>query len=270
VTRPLNLRSADRTVAAGKPKRRRTQAGWWPAALLAVALVGVWELVSGLVDVPEYLFPAPSAIFEAGVDNAGLIGSAAWVTTEELVLGLLLAVVVALVIAVALHFSTLLRRTVLPLLIASQTVPVVVLAPILAIAFGYGITPKLVVVALVCFFPLAVGTLDGLRSVDPDLPRLMRTLHAGRWAIFWRVELPSALPHLFSGLRLAATYAAIGAVFAEWAGSTDGLGFVMLQATPQLRTSLVFAAIVVLTVESVALFLLVVLLEKVVIRWNRR
>ncbi|GAA2773398.1 ABC transporter permease [Saccharopolyspora taberi] len=252
------------------PANQRATAKWWPAALLVVVLVGLWELVSGLVDVPEYLFPAPSAIVRAGVDNAELLASASWVTTEELLLGLLLAVVVALLIAVALHFSVLLRRTVLPLLIASQTVPVVVLAPILAIAFGYGILPKLVVVALICFFPLAVGTLDGLRSVDPDLPRLMRTLDASRWAIFRRVEFPSALPQLFSGLRLAVTYAAIGAVFGEWSGSTDGLGFVMLQATPQLRTALVFAAIVVLTAETVALFLFVRLLEKIILRWNRR
>jgi putative hydroxymethylpyrimidine transport system permease protein len=192
------------------------------------------------------------------------------VTTQEVVLGVLLAVVVALATALLLHSSSLLRRTIYPLLIASQTVPVVVFAPILAIMFGYGIEPKLVIVALICFFPIVVNTLDGLRSVDPELPRMMRTLDADRWAIFRRVEFPSALPQLFSGARVAVTYAPIGAVFGEWSGSTDGLGFVMLQATPQLRTALVFAAIVVLTAESIALFLLVRLLERVVLEWNRR
>jgi putative hydroxymethylpyrimidine transport system permease protein len=131
------------------------------------------------------------------------------------VLGVLVAVAVALVIAVLLHSSSLLRKTVYPLLIASQTVPVVVFAPILTIAFGYGIEPILVIIALICFFPLVVSTLDGLRSVDPDLLRLMRTLDANRWAIFRRVEFPAALPQLFSGARLAVTYAPIGAVFGE-------------------------------------------------------
>jgi len=243
---------------------------WYPAAALIVVLVAVWEAVIRVADVPSYLWPAPSAIVEAGVEERRLIGAAAWVTTQEVVLGVLLAVAVALVTAVLLHHFGLLRRTLYPLLIASQTVPVVVLAPILAIAFGYGIAPKLAITALICFFPLVVGTLDGLRSVDPELLRLMRTLDAGRWAIFRQVEFPSALPQLFSGARVAVTYAPIGAVFGEWSGSTDGLGFVMLQATPQLRTGLVFAAIVVLTVESVALFVLVRLLERVVVPWNRR
>ncbi|GAA3048065.1 ABC transporter permease [Actinokineospora globicatena] len=233
-------------------------------------MVALWELVVALADIPAYLFPAPSAIVRAAVDDRALLADASLVTATEVVLGLLIAVAVALVIAVALHFSPLLSKTVFPLLIASQTVPVVVLAPILAIAFGYGIVPKLVIVALICFFPVVVNALDGLRSVDPDLPRLMRTLDASRWAIFTRVEFPWALPRLFSGVRVAATYAPIGAVFGEWSGSTDGLGFVMLQATPQLRTALVFAAIVVLTVQSVALFLIVRVLETTTRRGNRR
>ncbi|GAA2979829.1 ABC transporter permease [Actinokineospora diospyrosa] len=259
-----------RPATRARPEQRGAVATWGPATALVVALIGLWELVTALADVPAYLFPAPSAIVRAAVEDRELLVAATLVTTTEVVLGLLVAVVVALLIAVALHFSAILRTTVFPLLIASQTVPIVVLAPILAIVFGYGVEPKLVIVALICFFPIVVNTLDGLRSVDPDLPRLMRTLSATRWAIFSKVEFPSALPRLFSGLRVAVTYAPIGAVFGEWSGSTDGLGFVMLQATPQLRTALVFAAIAVLTVESVALFLLVRLVENVTLRWNRR
>lgn len=244
-------------------------AAWGPAAALFVLLVVAWEAGVRIGSVPDYLFPSPSTVAEAAVEDRELLTDAAWVTTKEVVLGLLTAVGVALAIAVLLHHSALLRRTLYPLLIASQTVPIVVLAPILAILFGYGTEPKVVIVALICFFPLVVGTLDGLRSVDPGLLRLMRTLDASRWATFRRVEFPSALPQMFSGARVAVTYAPIGAVFGEWSGSTEGLGYVMLQATPLMRTPLVFAAIVVLTVQSVGLFLLVRLLEHLVVTWDR-
>jgi putative hydroxymethylpyrimidine transport system permease protein len=158
---------------------------------------------------------------------------------------------------------------VLPLLVLSQTVPTVLLAPILAILLGFGIGPKLVVVAVVCFFPVVVNAVDGLRSTDPQLARMMRTLHADRAAIFRRVELPAALPALFSGARVAATYAAVGAVFAEWTGSTGGLGFVILQAQPSLDTARIFAAVVILSGLALALYGLVTLAERLLVPWER-
>jgi len=142
-----------------------------------------------------------------------------------------------------------------------------VIAPVLTIIFGFTITPKLVVVALVCFFPIVVNAVDGLAAVDPELLRVMRTLDGGRWATFRRVEAPAALPSLFTGLRVAATYAPIGAVFGEFAGSQNGLGYLMLQATPQLETSLVFAAIFILTAEAIVLFVLVTMLERLCCPW---
>ena len=164
---------------------------------------------------------------------------------------------VALVIAFALHSSRVVRNAIYPLLIGSQAVPVVVIAPVLAIIFGYTITPKLIVVTLICFFPIVVNTIDGLASVDPELLRVMRTLDGNRWATLRRVEAPAALPSIFSGLRIAATYAPIGAVFGEYAGSQNGLGYVMIQAIPQLETALVFAAIFILTAEAILLFIAV-------------
>lgn len=239
-----------------------------PLALLALA-VGVWELVVRLAHVPDYLFPAPSAVASALANDAGLLGSATLVTLREIVLGYLLAVAVAVAIAVLLHASAALRRALLPILVLSQTVPTVLLAPILAILLGYGIGPKLVVVAVVCFFPIVVNTVDGLRSADPELVRMMRTLHGGRLAIFRRVELPGALPALFSGARVAATYAAVGAVFGEWAGSSAGLGFVILQAQPALDTARIFAAVLVLSALALALYALVTLAERLVVPWQR-
>jgi putative hydroxymethylpyrimidine transport system permease protein len=188
---------------------------------------------------------------------------------REVVLGYLLAVAVALAFAVLLHFSTSARRALLPLLVLSQTVPTVVLAPILAILLGFGIEPKLVVVAIVCFFPIVVNAVDGLRSTDAELVRMMRTLDGTRASIFRRVELPGALPAIFSGARVAATYAAVGAVFGEWAGSSSGLGFVMLQSQPSLDTPLIFACVLVLSALALGLYGLVSLAERILVPWRQ-
>jgi putative hydroxymethylpyrimidine transport system permease protein len=242
---------------------------WWPPVALIAAGVGVWEIVVRAAHVPDYLFPAPSAVAASIGSDGRLLGDATLVTAREVLLGYLLAVAVAFVVAVLLHFSTALRRALLPLLVLSQTVPTVVLAPILAILFGFGIEPKLVVVAIVCFFPIVVNTADGLRSTDRELVRMMRTLDGNRIAIFRRVELPGALPAIFSGLRIAATYAAVGAVFGEWAGSSSGLGFVMLQSQPSLDTPRIFACVVALSALALSLYGVVSLTERLVVPWNQ-
>jgi putative hydroxymethylpyrimidine transport system permease protein len=238
-----------------------------PAALL-VLLVGLWEAVVRVFHVQDYVFPAPTAVAQSLYDDRGLLGSATLVTMREVALGYLLAVAGALLIAVVLHFSPALRRALLPLLVLSQTVPTVLLAPILAIVLGYGIEPKLVVVAIVCFFPIVVNAVDGLRGADPELIRMMRTLHGNRLAIFRRVEFPGALPAIFSGARIAATYAAVGAVFGEWAGSSSGLGFVILQAQPALETARIFAAVIVLSALALALYGIVTLAERILVPWH--
>jgi putative hydroxymethylpyrimidine transport system permease protein len=240
-----------------------------PPLLLLAAAVGLWELIVRAFDVQDYVFPAPSAVATSLVDDSGLLAHATLVTVREVVLGFALAVVTAIAIAVPIHFSAALRRALLPILVVSQTVPTVVLAPVLAIVLGYGLTPKLVVVAVVCFFPIVVNAVDGLASADDELIRMMRTLHGSRLAIFRRVEWPGALPAIFSGLRIAATYAAVGAVFGEWAGSTSGLGFVMLQAQPALETDRIFAAVLILSALALGLYALVTAAERVLVPWTR-
>jgi len=241
----------------------------WPPLLLLAGAVGLWELVVRAAHVADYLFPAPSAVASSLGRDAGLLASATLVTLREVVLGYLLAVAVGLLLAVVLHFSAALRRALLPILVPSQTVPTVVLAPILAILLGYGIASKLVVVGIVCFFPIVVNAVDGLRVGDAELVRMMRTLDGSRGSIFRRVELPGALPAIFSGARIAATYAAVGAVFGEWAGSSSGLGFVILQAEPSLSTARIFAAVLVLSAIALGLYLLVSLAERVFVPWQR-
>ena len=237
--------------------------------LAVIALLAVlWEAASHWFGVPDYILPSLDSVFATMANQwSGTLASATWVTTEEVLLGFALSIAVAAGLAVILHSSRILRNACYPLLIGSQAVPIVVIAPVLTIIFGFTITPKLVVVALVCFFPIVVNAVDGLAAVDPELLRVMRTLDGGRWATFRRVEAPAALPSLFTGLRVAATYAPIGAVFGEFAGSQNGLGYLMLQATPQLETSLVFAAIFILTAEAIVLFVLVTMLERLCCPW---
>jgi ABC-type nitrate/sulfonate/bicarbonate transport system permease component len=171
--------------------------------------------------------------------------------------------------AVLMHLFRPLRDAAYPLLVASQAIPIVVLAPLFVLAFDYGIGPKLAIVALICFFPLTVNVLDGLRSVDPEQLKLMRTLGASRLGTLARVELPSSLPFFFSGLRVAATVSVIGAVFGEWAGADRGLGRLVLLGNNQLQTPRVYAGVVILTLMAVALFVLVTVVERVAVPWNQ-
>jgi len=259
-------------VTAASPAARvrsgiRKYAG---AAALSIGLLAAWEIIVRAAHVPEYLLPTPTEVLADLKTDWVILGPAMWVTLREVLIGFVIATLAGIGLAVILHLFGPLRRAMYPILIGSQTVPVVVLAPILVILLGYGILPKLVIVALICFFPIVVNGLDGLRSVDDDFIHMMRTLDATRWGIFRRVEFPAALPSIFSGMRIAATFASIGAVFGEWSGSNAGLGYVMLEATPNLLTSRIFAAIVILTVISLVLFGLVSLAERIAVPWAPR
>jgi ABC-type nitrate/sulfonate/bicarbonate transport system permease component len=246
-----------------------------PLAVIAI-LLGVWELaarwdwISGALSIEDFLVPAPSDIAESLWRDRSLLADDAWVTVREVVLGFLIALAAGLAFAIVLHLSETLRRAFYPLLVASQTIPPVAIAPILVVWFGFGIAPKLFLVALICFFPITVNTLDGLRSVDPQLITMMRTLGATRIQILGRVELPSALPFLFSGARIAIAVAVIAAVFAEWAGADSGLGHQILIASSQLLTARMFAAIVVLSAIAIFLFALVTIVERLVVTWDNR
>jgi putative hydroxymethylpyrimidine transport system permease protein len=270
---PADQATFEQEVASKKrPSRlRRLWRAYGLAALFTIAMIAIWEAIIRGFHIPKYLFPAPSQVAVAVRDDwSSILVPAMWVSLREIVIGFVIAAVAGVGLAILLHMFGPLRRALYPLLIGSQTIPIVVLAPILVIVLGYGILPKLVIVALICFFPIVVNGLDGLRSVDDDFIHMMKTLDAGRWAIFRRIEFPAALPSIFSGMRIAATFAAIGAVFGEWSGASQGLGFVMLQATPNLQTARIFAAILILTLIAMALFALVSLLERILVPWAPR
>jgi ABC-type nitrate/sulfonate/bicarbonate transport system permease component len=239
-----------------------------PAALLAL-LIGGWELLAQLGHVENYLLPAPSEVASALWRDRDLLAPDAWITAREVLLGFGLALAVGVAIALLLHVSPVLRRAAYPLVVASQAIPVIVIAPILVIWFGYGITPKLIVIALICFFPVVVNTLDGLEGVDGEQAKMMRTLGASRLDLLRRLELPSALPFLFSGAKVAVAVAVIGAVFGELVGSDAGLGHAIQVGTAQLETARVFAAVLILSVMAISLFGLVALIERRAVPWAR-
>jgi ABC-type nitrate/sulfonate/bicarbonate transport system permease component len=249
---------------------------WLPSLVLFVALVALWELaarwdlIADALSIEPFLVPAPSDVGESLWTDRSLLAEDAWVTLREVIAGFALALATGFGFAVVLHRSDLLRRAFYPLLMASQTVPVIAIAPILVVWLGYGIGPKLAIIALVCFFPITVNMLDGLRSVDPELPRMMRTLDADRGRILWAVEVPSAMPFLFSGAKIAAVISVIGAVFGEWSGANSGLGHLILVAQGQVQTARVFAAVVVLSAIAISLFAALTLLERRVGWWQPR
>ena len=249
---------------------------WLPPIVIVVVLLGLWQLAASLdvianaLNIEPFLVPSPSEIAQSLWADRSLLLDNGWVTLQEVLAGFALSVVAGVAFAVVLHLSPMLRRAFYPLLIASQTVPIVVIAPILVVWLGFGIGPKLVIIALICFFPITVNTLDGLRSVDPDLLKMMRTLDASRLKTFRRVEGPSALPYFFSGAKIAVAVAVIGAVFGEWAGSSSGLGHLIQQASAQLQTARTFAAVVVLSALAIVLFGLLAVIERRVAWWGPR
>ncbi|QEC50158.1 ABC transporter permease [Baekduia soli] len=240
------------------------------SALLVLLLLGGWEAYARLGSVDAFILPAPTQVAQALWDDRGLLWDNLLVTGQEVVLGLALALAAGIVLAVALHLSGRLRRAVYPLLVGTQAIPIVTIAPLLAAWFGYGLLPKLVVVALVCFFPIVVTTLDGLASVDPEQHKLMRTLGASRVQAFRWVEAPAALPAALSGAKIAVAVGGIAAVFAEYTGSERGLGHLLLQSIPQLETPRAWATVVVLAALAVFCFALLALAERRLAPWAHR
>jgi putative hydroxymethylpyrimidine transport system permease protein len=240
-----------------------------PAALLLAGFIGIWELYVDLKGrtFSTAILPAPHQVAQSLYDDRSLLWSNFLVTAKEVLLGILVAAVVGSILSVAIHFSPTLRRATYPLVVASQAVPVPILAPVLAFWLGFGLLPKLVVVALVSFFSVVVTTSAGLASVDADLIKLMRTFDASRGRIFRHVELPAALPGVFTGAKIAVAVSVIGAVLAEYTGSNSGLGYVILVSEPQLLVARAVAAVVILSLFAIALFALLGLAERLALPW---
>ncbi len=239
-----------------------------PLLLLALFFLG-WEIAVRLADTPAWMLPRPSAIWEAFRDNQALLWRHTRVTLLEVLLGFGFALIAGVTIGIAIDSSITLERALYPLIIASQTIPMVVLAPLLLIWFGYGLTPKIIVAALIAFFPIAVSTVDGLRAADREMMAMLRSFGASRWERFRMAKLPAALPSIFSGARIGIAVSVIAAVFGELVGASEGLGYLMQRDSSQFLTARVFASIFILSLMGVGLFGLIGILERLLLPWRR-
>lgn len=248
-------------------RARRATAAFWPPLVILLALGIGWQLYAARGVRDAQLLPPPTMVLAALVSQRALLWHHTLVTLDETLVGFAAALVTGLALAALIDLSPWPRRALYPLLVASQTIPIITLAPLLVLWFGFGLLSKSIVVTLVCFFPIVVAAADGLRATDPELIKLYRAFGAGRLRIFWAVRVPGALPSVFSGVRIAITYSVIGAIFAEYVGATDGLGFYMEQQQHTFATQNVIAAIIVTALLSIALFAATALLERLAVPW---
>ena len=239
-----------------------------PPLLIILALFAAWELYVELTGISRVTLPAPSRVLEAAWRNRDVLAQNSVITLKETLAGMAVSIAVGVGLALLIDAIPAARRGLYPLLVGSQTLPVVVLAPLLVLWFGFGLTPKILVVTLYTFFPITVALASGLAAADVEAQMLMRTLGANRFQTLRLLQVPQALPYFFTGLRIAVTYAMVGAVFAEWSGAKSGLGNYVLLMRNSFRTDMVLAAIFLIAVLSLLLFVLVGLIEKAVVRWR--
>ena len=238
-----------------------------PLALLA-ALFAAWEIYVAASDISSVTLPSPSRVLDSGWSARSSLWSHSVVTIKEAAIGLSFSIIFGVLLALIIDAIRPVRRAIYPLLVGSQTVPIIVIAPLLILWFGFGITPKIIVVTLYTFFPITVAFASGLATTERDMFLLMRTLGANRFQTLFLLKVPHSLPYLFTGLRISVTYAVVGAVFAEWAGAKEGLGIYVQLMRNSFRTDLVLASIFLIAFLSLGLFLLVGLTERLVVRWR--
>ena len=238
-----------------------------PPAILIILLLFGWYFVARISGLRPFVLPTPLEVIRAGWETRGLLANAIGTTLVATGAGLALALIAGVGAATLMDFWPLARRALYPILVVSQTIQVLAIAPILVIWFGFGITPSILIVVLFCFFPLAVSITDGLTSSDPELVALLRAMGANKGQIWKIVRVPSALPSFFSGLRLAVTYSVVAATIGEWVGGSPGLGLYMLRSKNSLATDQVFVAMFITSILSVLLFVLVAAIERVVLPW---
>ncbi|WP_174615809.1 ABC transporter permease [Virgibacillus ihumii] len=241
--------------------------GWKPAAVLLIILL-LWEFSSRFFQIPDWLLPAPSQIWQAGVGGWEEFRPHLTATIKLAVMGFVLGSSFGIAVACCLHLLPSVREAFYPLIILSQNIPIIVLAPLLVIWFGFGMLPKLIIIILVCFFPIAVAALDGFSQTDTNLKHYMQMAGASRRQVFQKLEWPYALPSVFSGLKIAATYSVMGAVIAEWLGAGEGIGVYMTLASSSFQTDRVFVAIVFIMALSLVFFAFINLLKRIMVKWR--
>ncbi|ANT53950.1 ABC transporter permease [Mesorhizobium amorphae] len=240
-----------------------------PAAVSVGLLFAAWELYARYGGVRPTVLPAPSRVFGQAWENREALMDNAIPTIRATLAGFACSLSAAFLFSALVDFWPSLRRALFPLLIASQTLPLVAIAPLVVLWFGFGLLPKILLVALVTFFPMTVALVEGFGATEKEIGQMLRAMGAGRWRVFWLARLPSALPYFFAGLRISVTYAVVGAIFAEYAGAAKGLGIYMLNAKNNFRPDLVLAAVGVSAALTLVLFGLTVLVQRLAMPWER-
>jgi ABC-type nitrate/sulfonate/bicarbonate transport system permease component len=260
------------TTTRRAPKGQGAGLFWrFGAPVLAiVVLFALWQIAADWGQVKPTILPSPLRVLSSGWEERELIAEAAAATLQITLLGLVFAIVAAVIVASVLSFVAPLRQTVLPLLIAAQSVPIIVLAPLFIIWFGFEAGPKIVLVGIVSMLPLTISMLQGLLSADPDAAALMRSMGASKWRIFRSLRVPTALPGAITGLRIMTSFIVVAAIFSEYVGARAGLGIFMQTQKNLYRTDLVFAAVFVSIAIGLSLFALTYLLEWILLPWERR
>jgi len=241
----------------------------YPLAAIAVLII-LWQTACGLKLMPSFMLPSPMAVVRAFINDFSLISSHMGITVFEGASGLLISVAVSFVLSIVMDSVSPLKKAVYPLLVLSQTVPVIAIAPLLVLWLGYGITPRIVLVVIMCFFPVTIGLLDGFASCDEDYINLLKTMRASRFDIFAHAKLPMALPSFFSSLKISAAYSVIGAVIAEWVGGSAGLGVYMLRVRKSYSFDKMFAVIFLIMILSLLLMAIISILKKIFINYEGR
>jgi len=237
--------------------------------IFIIIIIILWQLIVDQGIIARYILPSPLDIMRVCVAIFPTITGHIFTTLQEALTGLAVAIVLSLILAVLMDNFLLIRKALQPLLVISQTIPIMVLAPLFAMWFGFGILPKVIVVILVCFFPIVISLLEGLNSIDQDLLNLMKSMKANRWQIFYLAKFPASLGSFFSGLKIAATYSIIGAVIGEWMGGKSGLGVYMTRVRQSFAMDKVFAAILIIIALSMVLFKIFELIQYLVMPWKR-
>jgi ABC-type nitrate/sulfonate/bicarbonate transport system permease component len=234
-----------------------------PSIILSAIIFFVWQEIVQFGLVSSHILPSPISIFLALIQNIDLIAIHSVQTLKEALIGLFFSAIVGVLVAIMLDSSSLTRKAVYPLLISSQTIPIIALAPLLLVWFGFDALPKIIIVVLFCFFPIVIATVSGFAQINPDLLKLLKSMDAGKWQILWKVKIPGALPQFFSGLKIAATYSVTGAIVGEYVGAYQGLGIYLQQMAHAYAIDVVFAIIAVIAILSIGLFMIVLFLEKI-------
>jgi len=240
-----------------------------PAIVFFGSILLIWELLIRTGLISFYLLPKPSEIISALINNWDVIFPHVIQTLIETIVGLILAIFFGYSTAILLDMSPRVKKVIYPLIITSQTIPMIALAPLLLLWFGFGLTPKVIIVVLSCFFPITIATIGGFAQIDRDFTKLLQSMDASNWQTLWFIKLPGSLPQFFSGLKIAATYSVTGAIVGEYVGGYQGLGIYMQEVAHSHVISLVFAAITITILLSLLLFFLVMLIENITIPWNR-